>query len=423
MSNAKILITFVAVLTILFCFAPNDIFADGSLVLPGSINPIGDTDQYRFTLEGTDNTSTLVATLVCGNSINPSKILDPILTVSSPSLSKFDDDSFTPCNNYFSSFVLFSAGEVVDGSWRALAGGYQGLGDEVGPYTLTIILNGPGCINLGDQVTGCDVVYPKGKVTEVVGDATIIHSDGSRTHAIVNSPIYEGDVIETSAGGALNILFEDNTSFGVDESSRMSVDQYFQEQDNGFGLWSAIQGGFIYLSGLIAHDDPANVGIDTPAGCICIRGTEFIWRIDPITEIEEIHLIEGIVTLILKDSETTTEFSAPITIIYDSSGIIGTSPLSQEGYDSIKNQISFPLMSPSQQANILASIGNFYGANTSVLGNVPKLLNDGNPNNDKGACGKLGAFINKVNSDKILTSSQKTQLIDDANAIKTGIGC
>src|SRR3990172_6315200 len=80
-------------------------------------------------------------------------------------------------------------------------------------------------------------------------------------------------------------------------------------------------------------------------------------------------------------------------------------------------------VTPAQAINNLVSLGNSLGANTSVLGNAVKLLNDNNPNNDNGACGKLNAFINQVNANKSLTSSQKTQLIQDANAIKTGIGC
>lgn len=71
----------------------------------------------------------------------------------------------------------------------------------------------------------------------------------------------------------------------------------------------------------------------------------------------------------------------------------------------------------------LITLGNSLGVNTNVLGNVVKLLNDSNPYNDNGACGKLGAFINQVNTNYSLTSAQKTQLVAAANAIKTSIGC
>ncbi len=76
-----------------------------------------------------------------------------------------------------------------------------------------------------------------------------------------------------------------------------------------------------------------------------------------------------------------------------------------------------------QAINDLIALGNRIGTNTSVLKDASKILNDPNPNNDKTACGKLSMFINQVNQNHKLTSSQKVQLIADANAIKTSIGC
>jgi hypothetical protein len=80
-------------------------------------------------------------------------------------------------------------------------------------------------------------------------------------------------------------------------------------------------------------------------------------------------------------------------------------------------------LTPSGAIDNLIALGDSYGANTSVLGNASALLNDGNPNDDIGACGKLDAFINKVNANKNLSLTEKSELIDDVNAIKTAIGC
>ena len=80
-------------------------------------------------------------------------------------------------------------------------------------------------------------------------------------------------------------------------------------------------------------------------------------------------------------------------------------------------------VTPGQAANNLITLANSYGTNTNVLGNAVTLLNDNNPNNDSGACGKLDAFINQVNANNSLSSAEKTQLILDANAIKTSLGC
>jgi VCBS repeat-containing protein len=50
---------------------------------------------------------------------------------------------------------------------------------------------------------------PVGAVQEVTGNATVTHVDGT-TETIANgTPIYQGDIIETDAAGAVNIKFVD----------------------------------------------------------------------------------------------------------------------------------------------------------------------------------------------------------------------
>jgi len=52
------------------------------------------------------------------------------------------------------------------------------------------------------------------------------------------------------------------------------------------------------------------------------------------------------------------------------------------------------------------------------------ILNDNNPGNDSNACSSLNAFIKLVNAKTPpLTPSQRTQLLQAANAIKAKIGC
>ena len=79
--------------------------------------------------------------------------------------------------------------------------------------------------------------------------------------------------------------------------------------------------------------------------------------------------------------------------------------------------------SSGQAINDLMTLGNSFGANTSLLKDVSKVLNDSDPSNDKTVCGKLGMFINQVNQNHRLNPEQKAQLIATANEIKTSIGC
>jgi len=60
------------------------------------------------------------------------------------------------------------------------------------------------------------------------------------------------------------------------------------------------------------------------------------------------------------------------------------------------------------------------------LNQASTLLNDNNPSNDIATCGKLTAFIDKVNA-KVqngqLTPAQASELLQAANAIKASLGC
>ncbi|TLY07558.1 MAG: Ig-like domain repeat protein, partial [Thaumarchaeota archaeon] len=96
--------------------------------------------------------------------------------------------------------------------------------------------------------------------------------------------------------------------------------------------------------------------------------------------------------------------------------------------DSSFNTSSSPVLSqvvltPAQAVNNLENLANSIAVKSSELDNAQKLLNDNNPSNDNGACGKLGAFINEVNANKSLTQDQKNLLIGQANVIKTAVGC
>ena len=140
---------------------------------------------------------------------------------------------------------------------------------------------------------------PAGRITQEVGDAFIIHADGTKVAATVGSPIYQGDVIETAKTGAVNIQFADNTTFAISENARMSVDQfvYHSADHSGSTFFSMLQGMFVYTSGLIGKTDPGSVSIETPVGSIGIRGTVVAGHILPAGQQSQITIVDGAVTL------------------------------------------------------------------------------------------------------------------------------
>ena len=76
-----------------------------------------------------------------------------------------------------------------------------------------------------------------------------------------------------------------------------------------------------------------------------------------------------------------------------------------------------------QTIHDLIVLGKKFKANTDILEDASKLLNDPNRKNEKIACGKLGMFVNQVNQSHHLTPLQRSQLLDATNAIKILIGC
>lgn len=139
---------------------------------------------------------------------------------------------------------------------------------------------------------------PAGRIAEVSGEANIIRADGTHVVATVNTPIFQGDVIETSKTGAVNVQFADNTSFAISESARMSVDKfmYDSEHHSGSSFFSMLQGVFVYTSGLIGKADPGSVNIETPVGSIGIRGTVVAGQISPAGHESKITILDGAIT-------------------------------------------------------------------------------------------------------------------------------
>lgn len=136
---------------------------------------------------------------------------------------------------------------------------------------------------------------PIGAVDEISGDATVTRTDGTTEPISIGSPIYQGDVIETSKASAVNITFSDESSFAVSEDTRLAVDEYVFDPASEAGAqnFSVLKGVFVFTSGLIGRDDPDDVQIDTPAGSIGIRGTIIAGDVNQ----GEITVVEGAIVL------------------------------------------------------------------------------------------------------------------------------
>lgn len=147
---------------------------------------------------------------------------------------------------------------------------------------------------------------PVGAVQEVKGHATITHTDGTKETVTIGTAIYQGDVIETDAQGAVNITFVDETTMAVSENARFAVDNYNYDPatESGTTNFSVLRGLFVFTSGLIGRDDPDDVKIETPVGSIGIRGTIIAGQINPHGE-SNITVLEGAIVVTNGMGQTT----------------------------------------------------------------------------------------------------------------------
>ena len=146
-----------------------------------------------------------------------------------------------------------------------------------------------------DNTSSMMDVSPVGAVQEITGEATVTRVNGKVEVLGVGTPIYQGDIIETSEQGAVNIMFVDETTFAVSQDARLAIDEYVFDPSTNTGTsnFSVLKGVFVFTSGLIGREDPDDVTIETPSGSIGIRGTIIAGDVDK----GEVTVIEGAIVL------------------------------------------------------------------------------------------------------------------------------
>ncbi|MBT5779077.1 MAG: hypothetical protein HOI02_06685 [Rhodospirillaceae bacterium] len=148
------------------------------------------------------------------------------------------------------------------------------------PYDLVNILAGPHAPGqYAQSETGLQAA-PIGRVDESVGDATATRVDGTTVTLTKNSPVFEGDILETGAGGAVALVFIDETEFSLGEEGRMVLDELIFDSASleGSSTFSVVQGVFVFVSGEIAAHNPDEMMVRTPVATLGIRGTKVAGR-------------------------------------------------------------------------------------------------------------------------------------------------
>ncbi|WP_421878271.1 FecR domain-containing protein [Pacificispira sp.] len=114
-----------------------------------------------------------------------------------------------------------------------------------------------------------------GTVDTLTGEVYAIRPDGTRVLLQAGDPVFQGDQVETADGGSLKITFVDGTIFTLGADARLALDEmvYDPGTQTGQSAFSILKGGFLFVSGQIAENNPNDMQVSTPVATIGIRGT------------------------------------------------------------------------------------------------------------------------------------------------------
>src|SRR5262245_22690868 len=121
---------------------------------------------------------------------------------------------------------------------------------------------------------------PIGKVIKLTGSVTIEHTGAVVVQASANGnkvklgdPVYQGDIVQTGADGAVGITFTDNTAFNLTSNARMVLNEFVYDPNgkSNSTFFSLTKGTFTFVAGKVAKT--GDMKIDTPVATMGIRGT------------------------------------------------------------------------------------------------------------------------------------------------------
>ncbi len=114
---------------------------------------------------------------------------------------------------------------------------------------------------------------PIGTVESLEGSATAQRADGTTVTLKIGDPVFQGDVVATSASSKVGITFVDQTVFTLSEDARMVLDELVYSpggSDNSM-LVNLVQGTFVFVAGQVAPT--GDMKVQTPVATMGIRGT------------------------------------------------------------------------------------------------------------------------------------------------------
>jgi len=106
--------------------------------------------------------------------------------------------------------------------------------------------------------------------------------DGNRIAAKPGDMLFEKDVLQTDANGAIGATFTDNSVLSLGPNSEAALAQYAFDSGNFTGsmLTDMHKGTLTMVSGDIARSSPSAMKVKTPTAILGVRGTSFAVEVE-----------------------------------------------------------------------------------------------------------------------------------------------
>lgn len=136
---------------------------------------------------------------------------------------------------------------------------------------------------LGPWVTAAQAqTAAVGYVKNVTGEARVTTA-GQPVKAQPGTAVLLGSQLKTAVAAAMGVTFKDNTLMLFGPDTELTVDEYLYAPAQGqlrLGT-RLVKGTLNYVSGVLARRRLEVVTLQTPAGIIGVRGTQFVARVEP----------------------------------------------------------------------------------------------------------------------------------------------
>src|SRR5262245_10188561 len=109
----------------------------------------------------------------------------------------------------------------------------------------------PGDLQLEQSTTAGSHGDAIGTVNEATGDVFIVHKDGTSDQASAGTPVYADDIVATGTDGAVEVVFNDGTTFSLGNNGQMRLDSLIYDPagtNNGLDA-TIVKGSFVFITG------------------------------------------------------------------------------------------------------------------------------------------------------------------------------